>query len=60
MHDDVHVLLDRHRLVVANERPFDQIVALAVAMQPLLLRPAVLAHEIVVGGEDVFARGAGL
>src|SRR5579884_3505552 len=31
VHHDVHVLGDRHRLVVANERPLDQIVALAVA-----------------------------
>src|ERR1700693_2157589 len=47
VHDDVHVLFDVHRLVIADERPFDEIVALAVAMQALFLGPAVLAHEIV-------------
>src|SRR5512139_4152475 len=30
MHDDVHVLPDRPRLVAADERPLDQVVALAV------------------------------
>src|SRR5947207_15272525 len=55
MDDDVHVLLDRPRLVAANERPLDQIVALAVAIEPSLFRPAVLAHETVERPPDVLA-----
>src|SRR5581483_6530135 len=60
MDDDVHVDLDIHRLVAADERPLDEIVALAVAMQTLFFRPAVLAHEIVVGCEHILASGAWL
>src|SRR5436189_5826753 len=43
--DDVHILLDRPRLVAANERPLDQIVALTVTIEPRLLRAAVRLHE---------------
>ena len=32
MHDDVHVSFNAHRLIVADERPFHQVVALAVAV----------------------------
>src|SRR5262249_48744874 len=60
VHHDVHVFLNRHRLVVAHQRPFDQIVALAVAVEPRLLRPAVLLHEGVVFVPDHLAGGAGL
>ena len=60
MHDDVHVLLDGHRLVVADQRTLDQIVALAVAIEPRLLGPAVLAHEVVEGLPDILAGRAGL
>ena len=38
MDDDVHVLLDGHRLVVAHQRPLDQVVALAVAIKPRFAR----------------------
>src|SRR6185437_13565689 len=60
VHDNIHVFLDRHWLVVADQRPLDQVVALAVAVQALLLGPAVLAHEFVIGGEYVLAGSAGL
>src|SRR5947209_11116759 len=60
MDNDVHVLLDHPRLVAANERPLDQIVALAVAIEPRLFGPAVLAHELVERLPDVLARRAGL
>src|SRR4029079_12113322 len=60
MDDDVHVLLDRPWLVAANERPLDKIVALTIAIEPRLFRPAVLAHEIVERLPDVLARRAGL
>src|SRR5690348_17401246 len=33
MHDDIHVLGDGHRLVAADQRPLDQVVTLAVAVQ---------------------------
>src|SRR5581483_7945021 len=45
VHDNVHILLDRHRLIVAHQRTLDEVVALAVAIKPRLLRAAVLAHE---------------
>ena len=53
MHDNIHVLRDRHRLVAADQRPLDQVVALAVAMKAPFLGTAMLAHEIVVGGENL-------
>lgn len=31
VHDDIHVLFDTHRLVLANEPTFDKVVALTVA-----------------------------
>ena len=43
VHDNVHVLFDRHRLVTADERPLDKVVALTVAVKALLLRPTVAA-----------------
>src|SRR5581483_9394821 len=49
MHDDVHVLLDGPRLVAADQRPFDEVVALAVAIEPRFFRPTMLAHERVEG-----------
>src|ERR1700687_6230497 len=60
MHDDVHVLFDGHRLVVADQRPLDQIVALAVAVKPRLHRPAILAHEGVEAVPDILAGRARL
>ena len=60
MHDDIHVAFDAHRLVLADQRPLDEIVALAVTMQPLFFRPPVLAHERVIFVEDVFAGRARL
>src|SRR6185312_16335117 len=58
--DDVHVLLDRHRFVVAHQRPLDQVVPLAVAIEPRFRRPAILAHEGIELVPDVFARRARL
>src|SRR6266700_2927754 len=46
MHDDIHVAFDAHRLVLADVRPLDDIVALAMTVQPLFFRPTVLAHEV--------------
>jgi hypothetical protein len=60
MHDDIHVLRDGPRLVIAYQRPFDKIVALAVAIKPRFGRAPVLAHEIVEGVPDVFTGCAGL
>src|SRR5712691_6060152 len=51
----VHVLLDRHGLVVANQGPLDHVVALAVRVQALFLGTPVLPHEGVVLGEDLAA-----
>src|SRR5262249_33982361 len=45
MHDNIHILFDVHRLVLADEWTLHEIVALAVAVQPLLFRPPVLAAE---------------
>src|SRR5258708_34581091 len=56
----VRVLQDRHGLVVADERPLDHIVALAVGVQALFLGTPVLLHEGVVLGEDLAALRAGL
>src|SRR3954466_5261614 len=53
--DDVHVLLDGPRLVPPNEWTLDEIVALAVAIEPRLLGPAVLSHEGIERLPDVLA-----
>src|SRR5215469_13199551 len=45
MHDNIHILFDVHRLVLADEWTLHEIIALAVTVQPLLFRPSVLAHE---------------
>ena len=55
MHRDVHARGERHRLVEAHQRPLDQVIALAVAIEPVLLRAAVLRHEIVVAVPHVGA-----
>ena len=55
---DAHVGRDRDGLVVAQERPLDHVVALAVAVEPLLgWRPPAF-HERVVSLVDVRAGGA--
>src|SRR6267378_4026630 len=56
----VHVLLDRHGFVVADQRPLDHVVALPVRVQSLFLGALVLPHEGVVLGEDLAALRAGL
>src|SRR5713226_3858910 len=38
MNREVHVLLDYHRFVGADQRPLDEVVALAVAIEPQLRR----------------------
>ncbi len=53
MNREVHVLLDTHGLVGADERPLDQVVALPVGIEPKLRRQATAAHVIVVLGGDL-------
>ena len=60
MKADVHVPVELHVVVVANERPLDHVIALAMAVQPRLLVHAALLHPGVVLGEDFLRRGAGL
>src|SRR5271168_2498000 len=60
VHDDVHVFRDRHRLVAANERPFDQVIALAMTVEAFFLGPIILPHEIVIGRENILAGYSGL
>src|SRR5262250_731762 len=45
MDREVHVLLERHGLVEAHQRPFNQVVALPVAIEAQLRRQAARAHE---------------
>src|SRR5215467_12632853 len=45
MDADVHARRDGHALVVADQRALDRLVALAVAVQARLVRPAAAAHE---------------
>src|SRR6185312_9514542 len=59
MDDDIHVLRDGHGLVVADEGPLHQVVALAMTIEPGFGGPAVFPHEIVEGAPDVLARRAG-
>ena len=60
MHDDIHVAFDAHRLVLADQRPLDEIVALAVTVQPLFFRTTVLVHKHVIFFENIFAARARL
>src|SRR5262245_31949471 len=60
MDDDIHVFLDRHRLIVTHQWTFDQIVALAMAVQARFGRPTVFSHEAVEGVPDILAGRAGL
>src|SRR3954462_6600269 len=45
----IHVFLNGHGLVAADQRPLHQIVALAVRVEAVLLVALVLAHEGVEG-----------
>src|SRR3954452_11861123 len=56
---DAVILVDDDRLVGAHERALDHVVALAVAVQALLLRTPVAAQEGVVLGEHLAGRHAG-
>src|SRR5262249_43442984 len=60
MDDDIHVFLDRHRLIVTHQWALDQVVALAMAVKPRFGWPPVFAHEVVKGVPYVLAGGAGL
>src|SRR5262249_4600512 len=60
MNGKVHVFLDRHGLVTADQRPLHEIVSLAVAIEPQLRRQVAAAHVIVVALRDLGARRAGL
>src|SRR5262245_51553715 len=60
MHRHVHVGGDRYGLVGAQQRPLDQIVALAVAVEAQLGRRAMAGHELVVAGIDLRGLGADL
>src|SRR5262249_40654445 len=48
MDREIHVLLDQHRLIAADQRPFHEVVALAVAIEPQLRRQSAAAHVVVV------------
>src|SRR5438034_69103 len=52
MHRKVHVPLNRHALIAADQRPFHQIVALAVSIKPQLRRQFAAAHVIIVALRD--------
>src|SRR5882757_2754004 len=56
----VHVLLDPHGLVGADERPLDQIVTLTVGIEAKLRRQPAAAHIVVMLGGDLGAGGARL
>src|SRR6185436_12391704 len=47
MHREMHVRLDRHRLVGADHRAFHHVVALAMGVEADLHFGAVLAHVLV-------------
>src|SRR5260370_18471165 len=60
MDREVHVLLDRHGLIAAHQRPFHEVVALAVAIEPQLRRQSAAAHVLVVALGDLSAGRARL
>src|ERR1700735_4478649 len=55
MHRKIHSCFDRHRLVVTDERPFHQVIALAVGIEALFLAAAVGDHVFVVRPEHIGA-----
>src|SRR3984893_4075677 len=60
MDREVHVPLDRHGLIAAHQRPFHEVVALAVAIEPQLRRQSAAAHVLVVALGDLGAGRARL
>jgi hypothetical protein len=56
MNRKIHVLLDIHGLVGTNQRPFHEVVALAVAVEAKFGWQTVLAHIVVVVLGDLGAR----
>ena len=54
-----HVFTQGHGFVKTHQRALHHVVTLAVAVQAFFLRPAVLAHVLVVGLPDVLAGRAG-
>src|SRR5215510_5333550 len=60
MDGEIHVCFDIHRLVGADQRPLDEIVALAVRVEAKLRREAVVAHVVVVLGGNLSRRCSGL
>src|SRR5262245_10822606 len=60
MNDDVHVLLDRHGLILIDQGTFHHIVALAMTIKARLDRTAILAHEVVERVPNILTGRAGL